>query len=117
MLANIDRDRPTISRKLNTLKDSEDCGKEAQAQCSAYGLTSNPSNVQRQLTIFNNVADRSTTLYWINFDGQKVKYATIPPFGRYKQPTCLGHVWVLENTFGYCDSVFVVENNVLIEVK
>ncbi len=90
---------------------------KAEANCSTYGLRSASSNVGRALTIVNTVHDRAANLYWIDFNGQKKHYATIPPLGKHEQSTYNGHVWVVENTYGYCDSVFIVKNNVEIRIK
>ena len=85
--------------------------------CSTYGLKSVGSNDQRELIIVNQIHDRSANLYWINFNGEKVHYATIPPMGRHVQQTYAGHVWCSDNSYGYCDIVFVVQNNVEIIIK
>ena len=90
---------------------------EAEASCPTYDLRSASSNVKRALTIVNKVHDRSANLYWIDFNGQKKHYATIPPFGKYEQSTYHDHVWVVENTYGYCDTVFIMKNNVEIQIK
>ena len=83
---------------------------EAEANCSNYGLRSSSSKVKRALTIINAAHDRSANLYWIDFNGQKKHYATIPPLNRQEHSTDNAHVLVVENTYGYCDSVFIVKN-------
>ncbi|MGV6810098.1 MAG: VHL beta domain-containing protein [bacterium] len=88
-----------------------------QADCSTFDLRSINSKDKRELIVVNKAKDRSAKLYWLDFNGKKVLYATIPPLGKHKQSTFRTHPWVVENSLGYCDSVFVVENNVEIIVK
>lgn len=87
------------------------------APCDTGGLRSAGSNEGRELIVHNQVGDRSASLYWIDFAGQKVLYAEIPPNGRHVQQTYRGHVWISENSYGYCDVIFTVENNVEIIIK
>jgi hypothetical protein len=90
---------------------------QAQNICNWGNLRSDPTNEGRELTVVNNVGDRTANLYWINFDGNPVFYASIPPRGRYVQQTLYRHVWVVENSYGYCDVILTVENNVEIVIK
>lgn len=87
------------------------------SRCSTFGLRLVGSNDERELIVVNTARDRSTDLYWIDFDGQKVHYAEIPPSSQHVQSTFRGHIWIAENSLGYCDSVFIVENNVEIRIK
>jgi len=89
----------------------------ATAQCNWGAMRSASSNDQRLLTVVNQVSDRTAMLYWIDFNGNKVRYAEIPPYGRHVQQTYRGHVWISENSYGYCDVIFTVENNVEIIIK
>ncbi len=87
------------------------------AACNTAGMRSIGSNDGRELIVVNAVGDRSAELYWIDFNGQWVRYATIPPNGRHVQQTFRGHVWASVNSYGYCDVVFTVENNVEIIIR
>lgn len=89
----------------------------AEANCNTAGLRSAASNDARELIVINRVADRSAQLSWVDFNGRLVPYANIPPNGRHVQQTYRGHVWVSVNSYGYCDIVFTVENNVEIIIK
>lgn len=91
--------------------------RDAAAQCNWGSMRSVGSNDTRQLTVINAVGDRTATLSWIDFNGNKVRYAQIPPNGRHVQQTYRGHVWISENSYGYCDIIFTVENNVEIVIK
>ena len=87
------------------------------AACNWGAMRSIGSSDGRELIVVNQVGDRSARLYWIDFDGQPRFYAEIPPWGRHVQQTYRGHVWVSENSYGYCDVIFTVENNVEIIIK
>ncbi len=87
------------------------------AACNTSDMRSIGSNDGRELIVVNAVGDRSAELYWIDFNGKWIRYATIPPNGRHVQQTFRGHVWASVNSYGYCDIVFTVENNVEIIIK
>ena len=89
----------------------------AAGACNWGGMRSIGSNDSRELIVVNQVGDRSARLYWIDFQGRPKLYAEIPPYGRHVQQTYRGHVWVSENSYGYCDVIFTVENNVEIVIK
>ncbi|MCI5074213.1 hypothetical protein [Oricola sp.] len=85
--------------------------------CNTQGMRSPGTNSPTHFTIINQVHDRSAQLYWIDFDGRPQLYATIPPNGRYEQQTYRGHIWKSENSLGYCDIIFIAENNAEIIIK
>jgi hypothetical protein len=94
------------------------CGTaEAQSACDWGNLRSEASEESRELVVTNAVGDRSARLYWIDFNGTPVFYAEIPPNGRHVQQTLRRHVWIAENSYGYCDVIFTVENNVEIVIR
>ena len=89
----------------------------AASACNWGNMRSVGSKDGRELIVVNRVGDRSAKLYWIDFQGLPKLYAEIPPNGRHVQQTYRGHVWVSENSYGYCDVIFTVENNVEIVIK
>ena len=89
----------------------------AQTACNWGMMRSEATDEDRELTVVNRVGDRTANLYWIDFDGNPIFYTSIPPNGRYVQPTLYRHVWVVENSYGYCDVIFTVENNGEIVIK
>jgi hypothetical protein len=89
----------------------------AQSACSWFDLRSAQTNEPRELIVTNTLGDRSARLFWIDFDGNPQFFAEIPPRDRLVQETFRGHVWLSENSYGYCDVVFMVENNVEIVIK
>lgn len=92
-------------------------GSAAMAVCDTGGMRSPGTNDQRLITVRNAVPDRSAKLYWIDFQGNKKLYATIPPNGSHTQQTYIGHIWTSENSYGYCDIIFTVQNNAEIIIK
>ena len=44
---------------------------------------------------FENDSHGIVIVYWMDFEGHREHYATLPPGGRHTQPTYAGHVWVL----------------------
>ena len=89
----------------------------AAGACNWGPMRSVGSDDGRELIVVNQVGDRTARLYWIDFDGRPKLYAEIPPNGRHVQQTYRGHVWISENSYGYCDVIFTVENNVEIIIK
>ncbi len=85
--------------------------------CGTDGMRSPGSSQPTHFTVINDIGDRTAKLYWIDFEGQKKLYAEIPPHGRHEQQTYRGHIWVSENSFGYCDVVFIAHNNAEIVIK
>ena len=53
-----------------------------------------------------NVGGAPLILDWIDFSGRHKTYATIPPGGRYRQQTYVGHVWMLVTQVGNCVKLF-----------
>jgi hypothetical protein len=90
---------------------------QAQSACNWGSLRSDGTNQGRLLTVVNAVPDRTANLYWIDFDGNPIFYAAIPPNGQHVQETLYRHVWVVENSYGYCDVIFRVENNLDIVIR
>ncbi len=90
---------------------------QAQSACNWGAQRSDGTDTQRELIVVNAVSDRSARLYWIDFDGNPVFYTEIPPNGRHVQGTYYRHVWVVENSYGYCDVIFRVENNLEVVIK
>lgn len=89
----------------------------AQANCNVSGMKSPGSNEPTQFTVVNDIHDRSAKLYWIDFEGNKTLYATIPPNGVHQQQTYRGHIWISENSYGYCDIVWIAQNHAEIVIR
>lgn len=85
--------------------------------CNTAGMRSPGTSAPTQFTIVNAVPDRTASLFWIDFNGNPVLYATIPPGGSHTQQTYRGHIWISENSFGYCDLIFIPENNIEVIVR
>ncbi len=57
----------------------------------------NKGNQPTQIKFINNL-DSTVAIYWVDFNGNWVQYATIPSRGQIVQPTYVGHAWVAWNT-------------------
>ena len=62
-------------------------------------LKSQNSDTPTNITFTNATCD-PVLLYWIDFDGNRVLYATIPAGESYVQNTYLTHPWVVTNALG-----------------
>jgi len=49
---------------------------------------------------FTNHKNTAVKLYWIDYTGKAILYATVPPDGHILQPTYMSHVWMFENNKG-----------------
>jgi hypothetical protein len=56
---------------------------------------------------FVNQTDITVDVYWLDLDGQRVKYATLAPGETLDQATFLTHPWVVTNTAGTCLGIFL----------
>ncbi len=72
---------------------------------SEKGLTSTESNISTFINFRNN-SSQSLQIFWINFDGQRIKYADLEPGQEYKQQTYLSHPWIVANESGKCLRIY-----------
>jgi hypothetical protein len=56
---------------------------------------------------FSNRAGEAISLFWVNRDGQKEPYGTVPPGSQLQMQTYQGHPWLVENTRGQCLEFFL----------
>jgi len=55
---------------------------------------------------FVNRSSQAFALYWLDFQGNRRFYLTLPPGGRASQATYIGHNWLLATVDGQCVGVF-----------
>jgi dipeptidyl-peptidase 4 len=60
---------------------------------------------ETQITFLNQTKE-DVEVFWINTDGERVRYATIPPGGQHAQHTFAGHVWIATDKAGKTLGVF-----------
>jgi dipeptidyl aminopeptidase/acylaminoacyl peptidase len=69
---------------------------EAPSQRLAEGPTTR-TGAATEVTFVND-SHVPVAVYWMDFEGHRKHYATLPPGGRHRQPTYAGHVWVVTDT-------------------
>ncbi len=81
----------TISEVLDAVESNGgDCCRILSRIPSASRRTGNEINLT-----FVNKTDTKVQLFWLNTDGQRVNYGTIPAGGRKQQNTFAGHIWLV----------------------
>ena len=69
--------------------------------------TSTEGLVEADLTVIN-LTDSTFTLYWLDYDGERVFYQESPPHSSVAQPTWLTHPWILTDDEGTCYLLIVM---------
>jgi hypothetical protein len=57
--------------------------------------------------LFINQSPEAVSVYWIDFNGTRVLYNTLPPATQYQQPTYLTHPWIMIGASGKCYGVWL----------
>lgn len=82
-------------------QNNEACGHEGQ-------LRSLHSDRRTEIVLVNE-GPRPFTLFWLDFQGRRRAYATVPPGGTHVQPTYATHPWILVGPAGNCLMVIINE--------
>ena len=56
----------------------------------------------KKIIIFKNTTKDSVKLYWLDTEGQRTLYATLPVDTQLDQPTYVTHPWLVTNEAGEC---------------
>jgi hypothetical protein len=73
------------------------------------------SNTATSFTLTNHTS-KTLTLFWLNFQGQRVSYGDVAAGGTKDQGTYLTHPWVVADPAGHCLLLFLVTDPVKITV-
>jgi len=76
-----------------------------QSPDSEKTLRSGNSNVPTTIR-FANKTDQELHIFWLDSDGKRHAYGTIPPHGRSAQNTFATHVWVVTDAAGKALALF-----------
>ena len=74
--------------------------------CSLEGPLVSAGGAQATTIFFDNQTNEQRNVYWLNYAGQRVLYATLRPGGGYTQETYAGHVWIITDREGQCLSMY-----------
>ena len=91
----------------NTPASDSNCEKESKLR-SKEGVTP----VEFTLT---NRSKNKIVLYWLNYEGKRIKYEEVIPGDQVKQPTFLTHPWVVTNTQGQCVRILTPPGDFVIQ--
>jgi hypothetical protein len=83
------------------------CADLAAAQRCAHpgDFVSRPSHEHTGITLVNR-GTIALRLYWLDFQGDPRLYQTVPPGGRIRQETFIGHNWLIATLDDRCVGVF-----------
>jgi von Hippel-Lindau disease tumor suppressor protein len=79
---------------------------DATCQLEAQSRSIN-SNTATSFTITNQTSDQ-LTVFWLDFQGKRVKYFDLPAGSSHQQGTFVTHPWVVADPSGNCVRVFMV---------
>jgi hypothetical protein len=91
----------------NTVVSDSTCEKESKLR-SIEGVTA----VEFTLT---NHSTNAIVLYWLNYEGKRVKYEEVAPGKQVKQPTFLTHPWVVTDMKGRCIRILTPPGDFVIQ--
>ena len=57
--------------------------------------------------VFQDSLDQPISIYWINYDGERVLYKDLQPGGSFRVNTYFTHPWLITRQDGACLDVFV----------
>ena len=75
------------------------------ASCAAEGRLASLNSAAPTRITFANRSTSPRTIYWLNFQGQRVRYGTLEPQGRLTFDNYLTHPWVVTNDADACTTV------------
>ena len=81
-------------------------GAAAQSQCPGEASFRSANSNHPTSIVFRNESGSTRQLHWLDFNGRRVSYATLPPGGEYSINTYVGHPWVSTDTTGRCVAIF-----------
>lgn len=78
------------------------------SSCSAEGSLKSSSGAATNLT-FENATGGEISLYWLDYQGQRVLYKKLPAGQTYLQGTFVTHPWLLTDAQGACIGIYTPE--------
>ena len=99
---------PTSSAAANLPVPDASCA----AESTSHSLN---SNTPTSFTLVNHTSE-TLSLFWLNFQGQRVHYTDIDPSGAKDQGTFVTHPWVVADPNGQCLNLFLVTTQTTITI-
>jgi von Hippel-Lindau disease tumor supressor len=91
----------------NTLANDSKCEQESRLR-SIEGVKAT------EFTLTNH-SKTTIVLYWLNYEGKRVKYEQVAPGDQVTQPTFLTHPWVVTDTKGRCIRILTPPGDFVIQ--
>jgi hypothetical protein len=93
-------------RACDELPSAGSCDAEA-------NYASQPSRESTDIT-FVNRSDKPVKVYWLNFQGKRILYQSLPPGGRHTQQTFVGHNWLVATLTEQCIEIFKTTSQAIV---
>ena len=106
-LDSLNLDMQPFNKPVLSVSQTNSCGNE-------LTLRSKESVVKSLFTLTNQ-SKSSIVLYWINFEGERVKHADIEPNAQVEHKTFLTHPWVVTDSNGKCLRIFEAPGDIIIK--
>jgi von Hippel-Lindau disease tumor supressor len=103
------------SSLINHLNVSESETSASDASCEKESTLRSKEGVDPVEFTLINRSKNTIVLYWLDYEGKRVKYEEIAPGLQVKQPTYLTHPWVVTDTKGRCLRILTPPGNFVIE--
>jgi hypothetical protein len=97
----------TIACSIGSRSDLHACADLPSAQYCVKepNYASRPSKERTAMT-FVNRSEAPLDIYWLSFQGERVRYQHLPPGSRFMQQTFIGHNWLVVDATGRCVGIF-----------
>jgi hypothetical protein len=98
--------RYDVACSIQDSSGSRSCESPSTSSCDAESYDASLPSSESTGISFINRGDKPVKVYWLNFQGSRVLYQSLPPGGRYAQPTFNGHNWLVATMSDECLAVF-----------
>ncbi len=85
-----------IERQVSELAKSQD--REISALRNEIGSIRSEQGKNETSIEFVNSLQESVNVFWVDYNGKEIKYATLDPGKRFLQPTYITHPWIVRRT-------------------
>jgi hypothetical protein len=87
---------------------------EAQvADCPIYGKVKSKKSTTPVAVTFDNMSGETRGVFWVDFNGEWVKYGDLKPGQRRTFNTFVAHPWIFTDTPGNCVEMFIPRKDIL----